>query len=46
MIKFMALAMGGWIGWWIGAHIGLMTAFFLSVIGSALGVYCVIKWMP
>jgi len=29
----------GWVGWWIGAKVGLMTAFTLSGIGSILGVY-------
>jgi len=28
-----------WIGWWIGAKVGFMTAFGLSSIGSILGVY-------
>ena len=30
---------GGWFGWWLGEYIGLMTAFSLSVVGTALGVY-------
>ena len=29
----------GWVGWWLGAFVGLMTAFILSGIGSILGVY-------
>ena len=29
----------GWVGWWIGAHAGLMTAFLLSGAGSFVGVY-------
>jgi hypothetical protein len=29
----------GWIGWAAGAHVGVMTAWFLSVLGSATGVY-------
>lgn len=29
----------GWVGWWLGAFVGLMTAFILSGIGSMLGVY-------
>ncbi len=27
------------VGWWIGDHVGLMTAFMLSGIGSLAGVY-------
>jgi hypothetical protein len=29
----------GWIGWWIGDHIGLLFAFVLSMVGSGLGLY-------
>ncbi len=29
----------GWIGWWLGAKIGLMTAFLVSGLGSMIGVY-------
>jgi hypothetical protein len=29
----------GWIGWWIGAKIGVMTAYVLSALGSMAGVY-------
>ena len=27
------------IGWWIGAHVGMLTAFALSAAGSVAGVY-------
>jgi len=30
---------GGGVGWWIGGHIGLVSAFFFSVVGTAIGVY-------
>lgn len=30
---------GGGIGWWLGGYMGLMTAFSLGVVGTALGVY-------
>jgi uncharacterized membrane protein YfcA len=29
----------GTIGWWIGEFIGLFTAFMLSIVGTAAGVY-------
>lgn len=29
----------GWIGWWIGAKVGFMTAYVLSTLGSMAGVY-------
>lgn len=30
---------GGAIGWWLGAKVGLMTAVVLSAAGTAIGVY-------
>ena len=32
------LTLFGWIGWVLGEKIGLMTAYFFSCIGSAIGV--------
>jgi hypothetical protein len=42
MSKLLALVggtVGGALGWWVGARIGLMTAFLLSVVGTGAGVY-------
>jgi hypothetical protein len=36
---FVGGSVGGWIGWVVGAHIGLMTAYVLSVAGTAVGVF-------
>jgi len=44
MIKLVASTLGGYAGWWLGNYVGLMTAFFLSIIGTALGVYLVNLW--
>ena len=33
------ISIGGWIGWWLGSYIGFMTAYFLSVVGAAAGLY-------
>jgi hypothetical protein len=33
------ISIGGWIGWWLGNHFGLMTAYLLSVVGGAAGLY-------
>ena len=32
-------SIGGWAGWVVGQHVGIMTAYFASVVGSAAGVY-------
>jgi uncharacterized membrane protein YfcA len=26
-------------GWWLGAHVGIMTAFMVSIVGLAIGVW-------
>jgi membrane protein YqaA with SNARE-associated domain len=42
MRRFLVLlgsCLGGWAGWWLGARAGLVTAFFVSTIGTGLGVY-------
>jgi len=30
---------GGAIGWWLGARVGIMTAFIVSMVGTGLGIY-------
>lgn len=32
-------SLGGWIGWAAGHHVGVMTGYLTSVVGSALGIY-------
>jgi len=39
MLYFSLTMLGGWVGWALGARLGIMTAFFLSLIGTAIGVY-------
>lgn len=30
---------GSAIGWWLGANVGVMTAFVLSMIGLGVGIW-------
>lgn len=39
LLRLIGATAGGAIGWWLGAHIGVMTAFLVSVVGTGLGVY-------
>jgi hypothetical protein len=39
VLIFLSISVGGWIGWWLGTHIGFMTAYFLSIFGGAAGLY-------
>ncbi|MDH3495551.1 MAG: hypothetical protein OER21_02195 [Gemmatimonadota bacterium] len=39
LFAWIGAALGGALGWWAGAHVGVMTAFLLSVVGTGVGVY-------
>jgi len=39
ILIILSISIGGWIGWWLGKYVGFMTAYFLSVIGGAAGLY-------
>jgi hypothetical protein len=39
LLIIISISIGGWIGWWIGKYVGTMTAYLLSVVGSAAGLY-------
>ena len=43
LILFIMITLFGSIGWWLGAYIGVMTAYFVSVAGSLVGVYVGVK---
>ncbi len=30
---------GSALGWWLGEHVGLMTAFLISTVGTGAGLY-------
>ena len=40
MLGFIGATVGGAVGWWLGDKVGgMMTAFVVSMIGTAAGVY-------
>jgi uncharacterized protein YneF (UPF0154 family) len=39
ILTIICISAGSWIGWWIGEHVGIMTAYFLGVVGAAAGLY-------
>ena len=45
LIAFFGMTVGGWIGWALGAHFGMIVAFLISLIGSAVGLYATRRWM-
>jgi uncharacterized membrane protein YeaQ/YmgE (transglycosylase-associated protein family) len=42
VLNFVGATVGGAIGWWAGAPFGTMTAFLVSIVGTAIGVYLTI----
>ena len=39
LFAIIGATLGGAIGWWLGAHVGTMTAFFVSMVGTGAGMY-------
>ena len=36
---FLGSTVGGYAGWYLGAPMGFMTAFMLSMVGTGFGIY-------
>jgi hypothetical protein len=39
LMILVATTVFGGIGWWLGERVGIMTAFFVSMIGTGVGIY-------
>jgi len=39
LFGLMGASMGSAFGWWLGEHVGLMTAFLISTVGTGVGFY-------
>ena len=39
LLRFLGATVGGYAGWVIGARVGMMTAFMLSMLGTGIGIY-------
>lgn len=39
LLGFVGATVGSAIGWWAGAHAGMMTAFTVSMVGTGAGLY-------
>ena len=39
LLGFVGATLGGAGGWWAGAHVGMMTAFMVSMLGTGAGMY-------
>ena len=39
IILLLSITIFSSIGWWVGEHVGFMTAYMISFVGSLFGVY-------
>jgi hypothetical protein len=39
MLVLVISTIGSSAGWWLGGHIGMMTAFMCSIVGFAFGIW-------
>lgn len=39
LLMWLGASLGGAIGWWLGARVGTMTAFVVSMVGTGVGIY-------
>jgi uncharacterized membrane protein YbhN (UPF0104 family) len=39
LLTLLGASVGSAIGWWLGARVGMMTAFVVSMVGTGLGIY-------
>jgi len=44
LIGGLAASIAGWLGWWLGAHVGFGTAMMLSVLAGGAGLYAGYRW--
>jgi hypothetical protein len=44
VVGFIGATIGGSLGWWAGSGVGIMTSFFISIFGTALGGYYAKRW--
>ncbi len=39
LIVLITSTAGGAAGWWLGARVGIMTAFLVSMVGTGVGIF-------
>ena len=39
LFGFLGATILGAAGWWVGEHVGIMTAFMVSTVASGVGLY-------
>ncbi|MFQ5738034.1 MAG: hypothetical protein ACE5JX_03405 [Acidobacteriota bacterium] len=45
LLTLLGATLGGGLGWWLGATVGIMTGFVLSMVGTGFGLYLVQRFI-
>jgi hypothetical protein len=43
LLGFVGATAGSALGWWAGAHVGLMTAALASAVGTGVGLWAALR---
>jgi hypothetical protein len=50
LLAMIGMSVGGYVGWFVGAPVGIFTAFALSMVGTGAGLYAARRaaqeWLP
>ncbi len=41
MVDLLGMTVGGWLGWALGAPLGIFSAFMVGMVGTGVGLYAV-----
>lgn len=39
VLTWTGMTAGGWLGWWVGSPVSVMTALILGIVGTGIGLY-------
>ena len=45
LLDLIGMSVGGWLGWTLGAWVGIFTAFIISMVGTGIGLYLTRRMM-
>ena len=44
LLGFLGMAIGGWVGWELGAGVSIFTGFILGTVGTGVGLWLARRW--
>lgn len=43
LLGFVGATIGSAVGWWLGAHVGVMTAVLVGAVGTGVGLWAGVR---